>query len=71
LAGRFIIADITQARSIAAELSEVVKDLESMPVQPLILNPDYEYALFEHIKMYPWVLDMYRHENQIELINSI
>jgi hypothetical protein len=71
LAGRFIIADITQARSIAAELSEVVKDLESMPVQPLILNSDYEYALFGHIKMYPWVLDMYRHENQIELINSI
>jgi hypothetical protein len=68
---RFVIADITQARSIPAELEHIVPDLPSVPVQPLIPNSDYAYALFERIKRYPWVLDIYRYENQTELINSI
>lgn len=68
---KFIIADITDAKSIPAELSEIVKDLPSVPLKPLILDSDFQYALFEHIQRYPWVLDTYRYENQEKLIASI
>ena len=42
--------------------------LPSVPVQPLILSSDYEYALFEHIKRFSSVLEPYRYENQAELL---
>ena len=49
---RFVIADITDARSIPAELESIVYQLLSVPVQPLILSSDYEYGLFEHIRRF-------------------
>lgn len=68
---RFIIADVTDAKSIPAELERIVPDLPSVPVQPLILDSDYEYALFEHIRKYQWVLDTYRYKDQGQLIASL
>ena len=43
---RFIIADITDARSISAELECIVPQLPSVPIQTIILKSDYEYGLF-------------------------
>jgi hypothetical protein len=68
---RFVIADITNARSIPAELESIVPQLPSVPIQPLILNSDYEYGLFEHIKRYPWVLEPFRYESQKDLLASL
>jgi hypothetical protein len=68
---RFVIADITDAKSIPAELQSIVPRLPSVPVQPLILDSDYEYALFEHIQKFPWVLETFRYGNQDELLASI
>ncbi len=68
---RFIIADITDARSIPAELEIIVPQLPSVPVQPLILSSDYEYGLFEHIRRYPWVLEPCRYENRKDLLKSL
>jgi hypothetical protein len=68
---RFVIADLTDAKSIAAELQCIVPQLPSVPVQPLILDSDDEYALFQHIRRFPWVLNPYRYENQAELLASL
>lgn len=68
---RFVIADITDAKSIAAELQHIVPSLPSVPVIPVILDSDYEYALFEHIRRFPSVLEPIRYEDQAELITSI
>ena len=68
---RFIIADITDAKAVPAELERIVPGLPSVPVMPIILASSDEYALFEHIKRYPWVLNPYRYESEAELIASI
>ncbi|MET0647109.1 MAG: pentapeptide repeat-containing protein [Pyrinomonadaceae bacterium] len=68
---RFIIADITDAKSIPQELQRIVPDLPSLPVQPLILSSQYEYAMFKDFKDYPWVLPPYRYQSTEDLLASL
>lgn len=68
---RFVIADVTEAKSIPAELQCIVPNLPSVPVIPIVLRSDQGYALFDHIKKYNSVLEPYEYENQTEIIASI
>ena len=68
---RFIIADITDPRSIPQELQAIVPHLPSVPVQPLLLSSSTEYGMFEHFKAYPWVLKTYRYDSAEEAVVSI
>lgn len=68
---RFVIADITEAKSIPQELQAIVPNLPSVPVQPLLLASEEEYGMFEHFKKYPWVLETYFYSNIEELITHL
>ncbi|UCF93568.1 MAG: pentapeptide repeat-containing protein [Desulfobacterales bacterium] len=68
---RFIIADVTNAKSIPQELQAIVPNLPPVAVQPIIHADGYEYAMFEHFKRYPWVLDVHQYEGQDLLIASL
>jgi hypothetical protein len=68
---RFIITEITAVQSIREELQAIVPNLPSVVVHPIIHEGDYEYAMFEHAKRYPWVLPVYQYESQELLIAAL
>jgi uncharacterized protein YjbI with pentapeptide repeats len=68
---RFVIADITDAKSILRELERIVPDLPSVPVQLLIARSDYEVAMAEHFRRYPWVLETYQYASLDDSLGAL
>ena len=68
---RFIIADLTNPKSIPQELSFIVPDLPSVPVQPLLHARSGEYGMYAHFKSFPWVLPAHRYTTVDRLLASL
>jgi uncharacterized protein YjbI with pentapeptide repeats len=68
---RFVIADLTDAKSVLQELQAVVPTNPSVPVQPLILAAQDEPGMFDFFRLYPWVLETYRYPDPAGLLAAL
>jgi hypothetical protein len=68
---RFVIADITDAKSIPQELMTIIPNLPSVPIVPLLQVSDRKYGMYEHFISYPWVQPIYQYRDQNELLHTI
>ena len=66
-----MIADITNPRSIPQELGSIIQELPSLPVKPLLRYGAKPWAMYDHIKRYPWVLEIYKYRNLDDLLGSL
>jgi hypothetical protein len=60
---RFIIADVTEARSVPHELGTVVPSLPMVPLQPILLASKRAWAMFPDLRMHSSVLDVFRYQD--------
>ena len=68
---RFVIADLTDPRSIPQELKAIVPSLPSVPVQPLLLESQDAYAMFADLGGFASVLPPARYRDLTHLLDIL
>jgi hypothetical protein len=68
---RFVIADLTDAKSVLQELRAIVPPNPSVPVQPLILATQDEPGMFDYFREYRWMLEPYRYPDSTRLLAAL
>ncbi len=68
---RYVIADLTDAKSVLQELQAIVPISPSIVVQPLLLVSQEEPGMFDFIRSFPWVLEPVRYADKDDLLGLL
>ena len=68
---RFVIADLSDAKSVLQELRGIVPDNPTLPVQPIIIADQDEPGMFDFFKRYPWFLEAHRYASPAQLLSQL
>ena len=67
---RFVIADISDAKSVLLELQAIVPHSPKLPVLPIIVG-ETEPGMFDSFEPFPWFLKVYRYDSLTELLAEL
>ena len=67
---RFIIADITDSKSVPLELQAIVPDYK-VPFVPIIQQGGKPFSMFADLQIYPWMLTLLKYKDSDQLIAVI
>jgi uncharacterized protein YjbI with pentapeptide repeats len=68
---RFVIADISDAKSVLQELRAIVPELPSVPVQPVIVTTQEEPGMFDFYQGRPSFLPVHRYGTPMQLLADL
>jgi Pentapeptide repeats (8 copies) len=68
---RFVIADLTDASSVQQELTVIKRTYDSVPIQPVVHEGSYEWAMFPDLQRGGRVLDPYVYQTQEQLVTNL
>jgi uncharacterized protein YjbI with pentapeptide repeats len=68
---RFVIADITNATEVRAELHNIVPQFTSLPVQMILQRGHRKFVSEPHLEKYPWVLPAFPYETKEHLLANL
>jgi len=68
---RFVIADITDAKSVLQELRAIVPDLPSVPIKSIILATQEEPGMFDFYRNRSSFLTVHRYADQEQLLADL
>jgi len=68
---RFVIADISDAKSILQELRAIVPELPSVPVQPVIIASQEEPGMFDFYRGFRSFLPVHRYDTPVQLLTEL
>jgi hypothetical protein len=68
---RFVIVDISDAKSILQELRAIVPELPSVPAQPVIIASQDEPGMFDFYRHIPWFLPVHRYDTPAQLLSEL
>ncbi len=68
---RFVIADITDAKSVLQELQAIVPQRPSLPVQPILLESQDEPGMFDFFEGFKGFLKTYSYANAESLMATL
>ena len=68
---RFVIADISDAKSVLMELQAIVPHSPKLPVQPIIVAGQKEPGMFDSFEAYPWFLKVHPYESPAQLLADL
>src|SRR5215471_2800752 len=68
---RFVIVDISDAKSVLQELRGIVPELPSVPVQPVIIASQEVPGMFDFYRPYPWFLPVHRYDTPAQLLSEL
>jgi uncharacterized protein YjbI with pentapeptide repeats len=68
---RFVIADISDAKSVLQELQAIVPDLPSVPVQSVIITSQDEPGMFDSFRSYRSFLPVHNYDTPAQLLREL